>query len=291
MPAQKGGYFFYPASSSIQQLSKALSQRMDVGYSNAERLIRTELNAVLNKSSADAMTDAEFTHYQFMATLDRRTCARCGERDGEIFALKDMNQGENAPPLHPRCRCTIVATFDTPKSRSKPTGERSARETGDRRERAPADMTYRDWKAVYIDGELQRGTIPNLPYKPVSEERYKQLIIPLIKMGVTIHRSEETERFLNLRGAEGDTIGTHDVFFRRNVSISAILEETHHIRQNRHGMNDDKEIGLRSILNEIDAKKYLLRVAKKYGIPREEIETTKIQLAEYEEALSKRGEG
>ena len=106
---------------------------------------------MLNKSSADAMTDAEFTHYQFMATLDRRTCARCGERDGEIFALKDMNQGENAPPLHPRCRCTIVATFDTPKSRSKPVGERSARETGDKRERAPADMTYRDWKAVYID--------------------------------------------------------------------------------------------------------------------------------------------
>ena len=62
-----------------------------------------------------------------------------------------MNQGENAPPLHPRCRCTIVATFDTPKSRSKPVGERSARETGDRRERAPADMTYRDWKAIYID--------------------------------------------------------------------------------------------------------------------------------------------
>ena len=137
--------------SSIQQLSKALSQRMDVGYSNAERLIRTELNAVLNKSSADAMTDAEFTHYQFMATLDRRTCARCGERDGEIFAIADMNQGENAPPLHPRCRCTIVATFDTPKSRSKPVGERSARETGDKRDRAPADMTYRDWKAIYID--------------------------------------------------------------------------------------------------------------------------------------------
>ena len=186
--------------SSIQQLSKDLAQRMEVGYKNAERLIRTELNAVENKASADAMKDAEFTHYQFMATLDRRTCIRCGERDGEIFALKDMNQGENAPPLHPRCRCTIVATFDTPKSKSRTSQERAARdfgnspkgktlefetvkssrpnatietpfgkvnvgnvkgkivdsEAGGHYKRVPADMTYKEWKAVYIDGELQR---------------------------------------------------------------------------------------------------------------------------------------
>ena len=95
------------------------------------------------------MKDAEFTHYQFMATLDRRTCARCGERDGEIFALADMEQGENAPPMHPRCRCTICATFDTPKGKSRKSGERAAREAD--RERVPADMTYKDWRAVYVE--------------------------------------------------------------------------------------------------------------------------------------------
>ena len=126
---------------------------------------------------------------------------------------------------------------------------------------------------------------PQLVSKPVSEERYQQLIIPLKKMGVTIHRDEETERYLKTRGAEGDTIGTHDVLFSKNVSISAILEETHHVKQNRCGMNDDKGHGLRTILNEIDAKEYLLRVADKYGIPREEIEATRIQLAQYKRDL------
>ena len=135
--------------SSIQQLSKELARRMEVSYSNAERLIRTELNSVENRASAAAMKDAEFTHYQFMATLDRRTCARCGERDGEIFALADMEQGENAPPMHPRCRCTICATFDTPKGKSRTSGERAAREVN--RERVLADMTYKDWRAVYIE--------------------------------------------------------------------------------------------------------------------------------------------
>ena len=135
--------------SSIQQLSSELSRRMSVGYKNAERLIRTELNSVENRASAAAMKEAEFDSYQFVAAMDRRTCPRCGEKDGEVFALADMNQGENAPPLHPRCRCTIVATFDTPKGKSRKTGERAAREVP--RERVPSDMTYRDWKAIYID--------------------------------------------------------------------------------------------------------------------------------------------
>ena len=72
-------------------------------------------------------------------------------RDGEIFPLSAMNQGENAPPLHPRCRCTIVATFDSPGKRGKTSGERAARDENGRRTRVPADMTYKDWKAVYID--------------------------------------------------------------------------------------------------------------------------------------------
>ena len=63
------------------------------------------------------------------------------------------------------------------------------------------------------------------------------------------------------------------------------MEETHHVKQNRAGKNDDKDFELRTILNEIDAKEYLLRVAKQYGIPRAEIEETKIQLQEYTAAL------
>ena len=124
---------------------------MGVAYKNAERLVLTELNAVENRASAAAMKEADFENYQYCAAMDRRTCARCGELDGEIFPLSAMNQGENAPPLHPRCRCTIVATFDSPGKRGKTSGERVARDENGRRTRVPADMTYKDWKAIYID--------------------------------------------------------------------------------------------------------------------------------------------
>ena len=181
-------------------------------------------------------------------------CSRCMALKDTVVGYTDES-GVTLPPLHPRCRCTIIYDeIGTPQ--------------------------------LTVPPENYRQITTELPYKPVSEERYNQLIVPLKKMGVTIHRGdEETERLLDLRGAEGDTIGTHDVFFRQKVSISAILEETHHIRQNRRGLNDDKGLTLRNILNEIDAKKYFLQVSRKYGIPREEIEITKLHLKQYSEAL------
>ena len=105
-------------------------------------------------------------------------------------------------------------------------------------------------------------------------------------MGVTIMRGDaDTERRLKMFGAQGSTSGTDIVSFRKDVSISTILEETHHIRQNRSGLNADKDYKLREILNEIDAKKWLLSVAKDYNIPRSEIKETELQLKQYLKAL------
>lgn len=52
-------------------------------------------------------------------------------------------------------------------------------------------------------------------------------------------------------------------------------------------MNDDKGQMLRTILNEIDAKKYILENAKKFKVPRNELELTKKQLISYEKQLEK----
>ena len=135
---------------------------------------------------------------------------------------------------------------------------------------------------------MTRQLTKPLTYKPVSEERYQQLIIPLKDMGVSIMRGgEEVERHLEQRNAQASNLGTEAVLFRQDISISAILEETYHVIQNRQGMNDDKDAELREILNEIDAKEYLLRVATQYQIPREEIEETKTQLKQYKENLKK----
>ena len=209
------------------------------------------------------------------------------------LALKDKVVGHTdesgviLPPLHPRCRCAImyneVAAPKLPKP--QPTTSPSSLPTLPLTPAGAAVATEIISPPPKPTNENYRQETTELPYTPVSEERYNQLIIPLEKMGVTIHRGEEAERHLDFLGVEAVTIGTHDVLFRKHVSISAILEETYHIKQNRRGMNDDKDMPLRIALNEIDAKEYLLKVANKYGIPREEIEATKKQLAQYKNSL------
>lgn len=75
------------------------------------------------------------------------------------------------------------------------------------------------------------------------------------------------------------------IMFRKDVTISDVLEEVYHFEQNRKGVNSEKPEALRTILNEIDAKKYLISVAKRYKIPLEEDAVTRKQLAHYEKSL------
>lgn len=119
----------------------------------------------------------------------------------------------------------------------------------------------------------------------LSDKRFNQLIIPAKKMGAIILRgSEEVERHLDKMNASASIAG--DVlFFRKNVTITDVLEETYHFWQNLNGMNDDVAEPLRTILNEIDAKEYLLRIASDYSIPRRETESTRKHLERYKKQL------
>ena len=122
-------------------------------------------------------------------------------------------------------------------------------------------------------------------FKFISDKTFDNLTIAAKKKGAVILRgTEEVERHLDSMNAAASNL--NDIlFFRKNVCISEVLEETHHFEQNLMKMNDDKGEPLRSILNEIDAKQYLLDNAKKYKIPRNEIELTKKQLASYQQQL------
>ena len=93
-------------------VSQKLAQRMGVDFSHAQRLIRTEQSRVLNQAHADRMQKEGIKKYRFVAIHDDRTCGRCLKKDGKSFAFKDRKVGLNFPPLHPHCRCTIIADMD-----------------------------------------------------------------------------------------------------------------------------------------------------------------------------------
>ena len=124
-------------------------------------------------------------------------------------------------------------------------------------------------------------------YKMISEDTFAKLTIQARKNGAVIIRgTEEAERHLDNLEASASIIGDI-ILFRKEVCLSEVLEETYHFMQNKNKMNDDKPGILRTYLNEIDAKKYLIQNANKFKIPRKETELTKKQLKSYEAALKR----
>lgn len=132
----------------IETLSRLVSRRMDVGVSNARRLVRTELNFTENRAAFDSIKEAGMKYYRFSATLDRRTSATCRDHDGHVYPIDEYQPGSTAPPLHPNCRSTIAGSLYGPKK--KKTGTRIARNDKGKTYYVPADMTYKEWENVYV---------------------------------------------------------------------------------------------------------------------------------------------
>ncbi len=97
----------------LKTMSKRVSERFETAKKNdVERLLRTEVNYVLNQATLDGYKEAGIEKYEFSATLDSRTSQICSELHGEVFEIKKIAVGLNYPPMHPRCRSTTIPVID-----------------------------------------------------------------------------------------------------------------------------------------------------------------------------------
>jgi SPP1 gp7 family putative phage head morphogenesis protein len=119
---------------SIAAMSKELSNKMGQSYKAAERLVRTEQNHIHNEADTKAYEAAGVEEYEYMATLDARTCEVCGALDGQHFPLSKRQVGVNYPPMHPNDRCTTVE-YDPD----------DAMDWYNSGVPMPKDMTYQEW--------------------------------------------------------------------------------------------------------------------------------------------------
>ena len=119
----------------LPETSKALSNKMGQSYKVAERLVRTETSHLHNRADLFAYEAAGVTEYEYMATMDARTCEVCGALDGKHFPIKDATPGVNFPPMHPNDRCTTVE-YDP----------EDAADWAASGAKMPESMTYEEWK-------------------------------------------------------------------------------------------------------------------------------------------------
>ena len=84
----------------------------DVTRYQAERLLRTELTRVRIQAQAESYEANGIDEYEYVACGLKDVCPICKVLDKQIFKLKDMEIGENAPPRHPNCHCALAPHSD-----------------------------------------------------------------------------------------------------------------------------------------------------------------------------------
>lgn len=78
---------------------------------NMERLMRTELARVQTEAQKQSFKQNGFGKYLFIA--NGGCCPICAALNGKHFDISKMMPGENAPPVHPHCRCSTAAYEDS----------------------------------------------------------------------------------------------------------------------------------------------------------------------------------
>lgn len=84
--------------STIRRMNEELGK-----VSNAELIARTEMSRAANSAALERYSEAGLSHWEWEASTG--SCRLCLEREaGGPYAFTDLH-----PPLHPSCRCSVLA--------------------------------------------------------------------------------------------------------------------------------------------------------------------------------------
>jgi SPP1 gp7 family putative phage head morphogenesis protein len=89
-----------------RSIAKKITERVDnIGLARARTMARTETVTAFNRGAQIRYEQYGYTHWEWIAALDERTCPVCGALDGKVFKFGDS---QDIPPAHPNCRCSIA---------------------------------------------------------------------------------------------------------------------------------------------------------------------------------------
>lgn len=128
----------------IRNISKAF----ETSRSNAARLVMTESAYFASEAEKECYIELNVERYEILGTFDTKMCDYCADMDGTNAPMSEFKAGVTAPPFHPWCRCCTVPYYEDMKG----IGERAMRDPDSGKGGyVPSDMTYKEWKAIYVD--------------------------------------------------------------------------------------------------------------------------------------------
>ena len=129
-------------------LSKGFAKKFQAKQWEAYRLLHTEASFMMSQATHDAYKEDGVEKYEYIATLDSKTCEVCRPLDTKKFDVDKAVVGVNMAPMHALCRCT-----DAPYYEDTPTDgmTRVARDEAGNNIKVPASMAYEEWGKEYME--------------------------------------------------------------------------------------------------------------------------------------------
>lgn len=150
----------------LKTMTKRVSEKFETAKKNdVERLLRTEVNYVLNQATLDGYKEAGIEKYEFSATLDSKTSQICSELHGNIFEIKNIAVGLNYPPMHPRCRSTTIPIIDY---------ESLIKQGREEIEKNNYTLDENNWESIKDYGTLKANDLKER--EDIEDEEYKKRI-------------------------------------------------------------------------------------------------------------------
>lgn len=280
----------------------------------ADRIARTEMvRAWADGFIAKMKTDADIVAVKFKLSSRHPVFDIC-----DMYAKADMYglgagiyPKDKLPPLpvHPHCLCRYVEVIegevDMQQQRDQVQGagnkwlnslpeSRRAQVLGRKGLKAWEDgedwrkymrgyAGLRDVKGRLNESILKRRRIGTQGQQIIDKATYSKLVKEFLNDGGIIIRGEEADRFLEKQGAYASyLVGSKIVFIRDGATVSDVLEEMYHAKQDRRGDYNNLIFDEMVLRREIDAQKYSLKMSEKYKIPIEETQVTTQNLKTYQ---------
>ncbi|MBE8539433.1 minor capsid protein [Geoglobus acetivorans] len=95
---------------SVPKLANRVRSVFDASKTRAEMIARTESIRAFNTAAIRRYERAGIKKYRWIVAWDERLCSKCAPLHNQVFRI-----GANPPPpLHPRCRCTVIPVLEKP---------------------------------------------------------------------------------------------------------------------------------------------------------------------------------
>jgi len=127
----------YDGATELEDKAEGIAARyVEMSEFEASRIVRTEVLDAYNSSKLEGLLDLaqedDEIKKRWDASEDGRMCEDCGGMDGETQDPDDeFSSGDMQPPLHPQCRCSVIAYKEDWKELDKDSGGSGVEEDKD----------------------------------------------------------------------------------------------------------------------------------------------------------------